>query len=98
MVTASPEAAAAAAATSSKGASLPNAAMTASPVGGKGYRLLQPTKKDLQCLPDIWDFMVKQCPDQTAVSSYIRVRVCLPHCSLKFTLPLLPARTLSSRT
>jgi hypothetical protein len=68
MVTASPKAAAAAAATSSKGVALPNAAMTASPVGGKGYRLLQPTKKDLQCLPDIWDFMVKQCPDQTAVS------------------------------
>jgi hypothetical protein len=68
MVTASPNKATAAAATSSKGVSLPNAAMTASPVGGKGYRLLQPTTKDLQCLPDIWDFMVKQCPDQTAVS------------------------------
>jgi hypothetical protein len=67
MVTASPNKAAVAA-SSSKGAALPNAAMTASPVGGKGYRLLQPTKKDLQCLPDIWDFMVKQCPDQTAVS------------------------------
>ncbi|KAG5177099.1 long-chain acyl-CoA synthetase [Tribonema minus] len=37
------------------------------PVGGRGYRKLTATEKDIKVVPDLWTFMEKQCPSQIAI-------------------------------